>query len=42
MPQQAKGAPIELHTVDGIPHNRTNLFADPLSEAVPWLQELWK
>jgi phospholipase/carboxylesterase len=40
--QRAAGAPIELHTVDAIPHNRTNLFADPMSEAVPWLREVWK
>jgi acetyl esterase/lipase len=40
--QRAAGAPIELHTVDGIPHNRTALFAEPLSEAVPWLREVWK
>lgn len=40
--QRAAGAPVELHTVDGIPHNRTNLFADPLAAAVPWLQALWK
>jgi pimeloyl-ACP methyl ester carboxylesterase len=40
--QQAKGAPIELHTIDGIPHNRTYLFADALSEAIPWLREVWK
>ena len=40
--QRAAGAAVELHTVDGIPHNRTNLFADPLSTAIPWLREVWK
>jgi poly(3-hydroxybutyrate) depolymerase len=40
--QRAAGAPLELHTVDGIPHNRTPLFADGLSEAVGWLRERWK
>jgi acetyl esterase/lipase len=40
--QRAAGARVELHTVDGIPHNRTNLFADPLSTAIPWLREVWK
>jgi acetyl esterase/lipase len=40
--QRAAGAPVELHTVDGIPHNRTNLFADALSEAIPWLRGVWK
>ena len=40
--QKAAGARIEMHEVDGIPHNRTNLFADPLSAAVPWLERVWK
>ena len=39
--QRAAGAPVELHLVEGIPHNQTNLFADALSETVPWLQALW-
>jgi poly(3-hydroxybutyrate) depolymerase len=40
--QRAAGARIELHTVDGIPHNRTALFAEPLRTAIPWLRERWK
>lgn len=40
--QRAAGAPVELHTVDGIPHSRTPLFADGLGETVVWLRELWK
>jgi predicted peptidase len=40
--QRAAGAPVQLYTVDGIPHNRTYLFAEPLSTAVPWLRKVWK
>ena len=39
--QRAAGAPVELHVVDGIPHNRTSLFAEPLRAAVPWLERVW-
>lgn len=39
--QRAAGAPMEIHLVDGISHNRTSQFAEPLSHAIPWLERIW-
>ena len=39
--QRAAGAPMEIHLVDGISHNRTSDFAEALSHAIPWLERVW-
>ena len=39
---QAQGADVKLVVIDGVTHYETALFAKSLSEAVPWVREVWK
>jgi predicted peptidase len=40
--QKAAGAPVELRVVEGLAHHQTARFAGPLSEAVGWLNGIWR
>ena len=40
--QKASGAPVELRVVEGLAHHQTARFAAPLSEAVSWLNGVWR
>lgn len=38
---QAGGASVHLEIVEGISHYHTDLFAEPLRAAVPWIKKIW-
>lgn len=37
----AKGLPVQLKILDGVSHFRTNAFAAPLHDAIPWIKQVW-
>ncbi|MBC8181057.1 dienelactone hydrolase family protein [candidate division KSB1 bacterium] len=38
---QSRGMDIELNTVSGVSHYKTDEFIKPLSKSVPWLENKW-
>lgn len=38
---KAKGLPIQLKILDGVSHYRTDSFAAPLHDAIPWIKQVW-
>lgn len=39
---KSKGVSVEFVVLDGISHFQTDRFAEPLRDAIPWIEEAWK
>lgn len=38
---EARGVPVTLAAVDGLPHHQMPSYVEPLRDAIPWIRETW-